>query len=180
MGICLSAVASTADEAALYELRAHAGKAIDEVQAQWCIQACYNVYLEADTDGSGEIGPEEWAEHWRIPHDIFLQKVILLFSSHGKDQIDFKDFIVGLAGFQEIGNTGKEARYKFAWKVLNIEDDNGITISWDDMKRAFLKGQAITRGIIDGKIGTWDTHPDRALLTRNMPSFRTTSTRCSM
>ena len=50
MGICLSAVASTADEAALYELRAHAGKAIDEVQAQWCIQACYNVYLEADTE----------------------------------------------------------------------------------------------------------------------------------
>jgi len=82
-------------------------------------------FQKLDTDHSGTLSMDEFMSLPELQQNPLVQRVIDIFDTDGNKEIDFKEFIEGISQFSVKGD--KEAKFKFAFQVYDINQDGFIS-----------------------------------------------------
>lgn len=82
-------------------------------------------FQKLDTDHSGTLSMDEFMSLPELQQNPLVQRVIDIFDTDGNKEIDFKEFIEGISQFSVKG--AKEAKFKFAFQVYDINQDGFIS-----------------------------------------------------
>ncbi|ETN45544.1 calcineurin subunit B [Cyphellophora europaea CBS 101466] len=82
-------------------------------------------FMKLDKDNSGTIEREEFLSLPQVSSNPLATRMIAIFDEDGGGDVDFEEFVLGLSAFSARGN--KEEKYKFAFKVYDIDRDGYIS-----------------------------------------------------
>lgn len=96
--------------------------ALDNIDAltQGSLRRAYRLFRDADADGNGKVDAHEFARMFRLPEDVYLERLVDILDCDGNRTIDFREFIVGLASFVLSGSFG---RVRFAFRLFDLDND---------------------------------------------------------
>ena len=83
--------------------------ALDNIDAltQGSLRRAYRLFRDADADRNGKVDAHEFARMFRLPEDVYLERLVDILDCDGNRTIDFREFIVGLASFVLSGSFGR-------------------------------------------------------------------------
>lgn len=84
----------------------------------------YRSFKHVDANGDGKVQKKEFAEAFRLPRDVFLDRLFMLMDSDGTGFVDFREFVVGMGAFHLSNTTG---RVRFAFRLLDLDDSGGVS-----------------------------------------------------
>ena len=82
-------------------------------------------FKKLDLDNSGTLSVEEFMTLPELQQNPLVQRVVEVFDTDGNGEIDFKEFIQGIAQFSVKGD--KMQKLKFAFKIYDIDRDGYIS-----------------------------------------------------
>ncbi|PAA63863.1 hypothetical protein BOX15_Mlig029669g2 [Macrostomum lignano] len=82
-------------------------------------------FKKLDIDGSGSLSVEEFMTLPELQQNPLVQRVIDIFDVDQNGEVDFKEFIQGVAQFSVKGD--KDAKLRFAFKIYDIDKDGYIS-----------------------------------------------------
>ena len=96
--------------------------ALDNIDAltQGSLRRAYRLFRDADADRNGKVDAHEFARMFRLPEDVYLERLVDILDCDGNRTIDFREFIVGLASFVLSGSFG---RVRFAFRLFDLDND---------------------------------------------------------
>ena len=96
--------------------------ALDNIDAltQGSLRRAYRLFRDADADRNGKVDAHEFARMFRLPEDVYLERLVDILDCDGNRTIDFREFIVGLASFVLSGCFG---RVRFAFRLFDLDND---------------------------------------------------------
>ena len=118
MGCCASRVDASAVGALLSkELKLDATAERDLIQA-------YRSFKRVDANGDGRIQKKEFADAFKLTHDVFLDRLFMLLDADGTGFVDFREFVVAMGSFHLSNSTG---RVRFAFRLLDLDDNGSVS-----------------------------------------------------
>merc|ERR1712193_455113 len=82
-------------------------------------------FEKLDRDNSGTIERDEFLSLPQVSSNPLATRMIAIFDEDGGGDVDFQEFVSGLAAFSSKGS--KEEKLKFAFKVYDIDRDGYIS-----------------------------------------------------
>lgn len=122
MGGCVSSLC-VSEEAEISRAKDALGlTALDNIDAltQGSLRRAYRLFRDADADRNGKVDAHEFARMFRLPEDVYLERLVDILDCDGNRTIDFREFIVGLASFVLSGSFG---RVRFAFRLFDLDND---------------------------------------------------------
>ena len=122
MGGCVSSLC-VSEEAEISRAKDALGlTALDNIDAltQGSLRRAYRLFRDADADRNGKVDAHEFARMFRLPEDVYLERLVDILDCDGNRTIDFREFIVGLASFVLSGSFG---RVRFAFRIFDLDND---------------------------------------------------------
>ena len=122
MGGCVSSLC-VSEEAEISRAKDALGlTALDNIDAltQGSLRRAYRLFRDADADRNGKVDAHEFARMFRLPEDVYLERLVDILDCDGNRTIDFREFIVGLASFVLSGCFG---RVRFAFRLFDLDND---------------------------------------------------------
>ena len=122
MGGCVSSLC-VSEEAEISRAKDALGlTALDNIDALTLgsLRRAYRLFRDADADRNGKVDAHEFARMFRLPEDVYLERLVDILDCDGNRTIDFREFIVGLASFVLSGSFG---RVRFAFRLFDLDND---------------------------------------------------------
>lgn len=82
-------------------------------------------FKKLDADNSGAISVSEFLKVKDLKENPIIHRIIAALDTDGNGEIDFKEFIEGLAQFSVKGD--KRSKLRFAFRIFDIDKDNFIS-----------------------------------------------------
>ena len=82
-------------------------------------------FKKLDKDGNGEISREEFHSIPALASNPLLDRVLAVFDSNGDTNVDFQEFVQGLAIFSN--DVDKREKLLFTFKMYDIDGDGKIS-----------------------------------------------------
>eukprot|EP01017_Pseudomicrothorax_dubius_P015041 TRINITY_DN17506_c0_g1_i1.p1 TRINITY_DN17506_c0_g1~~TRINITY_DN17506_c0_g1_i1.p1 ORF type:complete len:171 (+),score=56.25 TRINITY_DN17506_c0_g1_i1:120-632(+) len=89
------------------------------------VKKLYKRFAKLDTDGSGQLEPEEFFDIPELAQNPLVKRVISIFDQNKDGKISFAEFLSGLSTLSATGT--EEEKFKFAFKVYDLDDDGFIS-----------------------------------------------------
>lgn len=89
------------------------------------VDKLYHHFLRFDEDGNGMISKEEFLKHPAVSANPLSRRILELFDADGNGDLDFSEFVTGLARFSARGNAG--ARLRFIFDIYDVDGDGYIS-----------------------------------------------------
>ena len=83
-------------------------------------------FKKLDLDGSGSLSIEEFMSLPELQQNPLVQRVIDIFDEDGNGEVDFKEFVKGLAMFA-VKTTEKEKKLRFMFNIYDMDEDGYIS-----------------------------------------------------
>eukprot|EP01114_Cavostelium_apophysatum_P005659 TRINITY_DN16840_c0_g1_i1.p1 TRINITY_DN16840_c0_g1~~TRINITY_DN16840_c0_g1_i1.p1 ORF type:complete len:181 (-),score=44.26 TRINITY_DN16840_c0_g1_i1:36-578(-) len=81
-------------------------------------------FKKIDADGSGTLQLSEFQNIPELAMNPLLERVISVFDKDKNDEVDFQEFISGLATFTQKGN--KDDKLRFMFQIYDVDGDGFI------------------------------------------------------
>lgn len=78
-----------------------------------------------DTDGSGELEPNEFFDVPELAQNPLVQRVISVFDKNGDGNISFYEFVTGISKLT--ASSSREEKMRFAFDIYDIDKDGYIS-----------------------------------------------------
>lgn len=82
-------------------------------------------FVKLDKDGNGKLSVDEFMALPELTQNPLVQRVISIFDSDNDGEIDFEEFLNGIAMFSSHGD--KSQKLQFAFKIYDIDKDGFIS-----------------------------------------------------
>eukprot|EP00164_Ancoracysta_twista_P007315 GFYU01010359.1.p1 GENE.GFYU01010359.1~~GFYU01010359.1.p1 ORF type:complete len:185 (+),score=60.83 GFYU01010359.1:126-680(+) len=113
------------------------------------IDVMYERFKKVDTDNSGAITVDEFADSLGIDDKDYAKKLFHLFDKDSNGKIDFKEFLIGMANLSSTGDI--EEKVKFAFSLY--DKDGSDTISKEEIIHFFRSANpGQSKNVIDKKV----------------------------
>lgn len=89
------------------------------------VEKLYHHFLRFDADGNGMITKEEFMNHPAVASNPIAARVLDLFDEDKSGEVDFGEFISGLAKFSARGNA--QSRLRFIFDLYDLDGDGFIS-----------------------------------------------------
>ena len=88
------------------------------------IKKLYKRFSKLDTDGSGELEPEEFFDVPELAQNPLVKRVISIFDKNKDGKISFFEFLEGLGSLY---GSNEEAKLMFAFRIYDMDEDGYIS-----------------------------------------------------
>ena len=82
-------------------------------------------FKKLDVDNSGSLSVEEFMSLPELQQNPLVKRVIEIFDEDQNGEIDFKEFLLGIAQFSVKGD--KTAKLRFAFRIYDVDNDGYIS-----------------------------------------------------
>lgn len=82
-------------------------------------------FVKLDKDGNGKLSVDEFMALPELTQNPLVGRVISIFDADNDGEIDFEEFLAGIAMFSTNGD--KTQKLKFAFKIYDIDKDGYIS-----------------------------------------------------
>ncbi len=89
------------------------------------LKRLFKKFKKLDTDKSGTLSVQEFLAIPELEHNPLVRRVVATFDEDKSGEVDFQEFIAALSVFAT--PTGKEEKFKFTFKVYDVDGDNFIS-----------------------------------------------------
>jgi len=89
------------------------------------LKRLFRRFKKLDTDGSGTLSVSEFLAIPELEHNPLVRRVVATFDADKSGEVDFPEFINALSVFAT--TEGKEDKYKFTFKVYDVDGDGMIS-----------------------------------------------------
>lgn len=91
------------------------------------LKRLFKKFKKLDTDKSGTLSVQEFLAIPELEHNPLVRRVVATFDEDKSGEVDFQEFISAVSVFASPG--GKESKFKFTFKVYDVDGDNYISNS---------------------------------------------------
>jgi serine/threonine-protein phosphatase 2B regulatory subunit len=89
------------------------------------LKKLFKRFKKLDTDKSGTLSVQEFLAIPELEHNPLVRRVVSTFDSDKNGEVDFEEFITALSVFAT--TTGKEKKFKFTFKMYDVDNDGFIS-----------------------------------------------------
>jgi len=89
------------------------------------LKRLFRRFKSLDTDNSGALSVSEFLAIPELEHNPLVRRVVATFDSDKSGEVDFPEFISALSVFATA--EGKEDKYKFTFKMYDVDSDGWIS-----------------------------------------------------
>jgi len=89
------------------------------------IKRLFKKFKKLDTDKSGTLSVQEFLAIPELEHNPLVRRVVAIFDADKNGEVDFQEFITALTVFTSA--TSKEQKFKFTFKVYDVDNDGFIS-----------------------------------------------------
>jgi len=89
------------------------------------IKRLFRKFKKLDVDKSGTLSVQEFLNIPELEHNPLVQRVVHTFDADKSGEVDFKEFVLSLSVFAM--SDAKEQKYKFTFKVYDVDNDGFIS-----------------------------------------------------
>jgi serine/threonine-protein phosphatase 2B regulatory subunit len=89
------------------------------------LKRLFKKFKKLDTDKSGTLSVQEFLAIPELEHNPLVRRVVATFDADRSGEVDFQEFIAALSVFAT--PQGRENKFKFTFKVYDVDGDNYIS-----------------------------------------------------
>ena len=116
------------------------------------VQRLEKRFRKLDEDRSGSISVGEFVSIPELKENPLVKRIVEVFDSDHDGEVDFKEFVMGLAQFR--GKENEDLRLKFLFRIYDIDRDGYISNGeLFQVKILLLRGEAVKESGVS--LGIW-------------------------
>lgn len=91
------------------------------------IKRLFRKFKKLDVDKSGTLSVQEFLAIPELEHNPLVNRVVHTFDIDKSGEVDFREFVSSLSVFATHEAEGKEQKYKFTFRVYDVDNDGFIS-----------------------------------------------------